>query len=1187
MKYRLSLDIGVGSIGPVVLSLDERNKVTDIIDKGVCIFEVSEGAEERRLKRTQRKTTQRTKQRLNLLSKTLADAGLWSLDDDIQADLINLSPYRIRAQGVNGKLNNLMELGRAILHMAKHRGASFVEMHKLEIELEKAAEDKEDGTKKKKKEPSEYARLVEYLKESGAKTIGEYFFMRLHKSYKTNNIDLDDKSRRYVRQRKGLSDKKAKVDYAIPRYLVKEEFNLLWDKQANYYKHLKDKELKKKIYDILFYESDHRPYATGNCIFIENEKRLAKAHPLSEKRRIYEAVNNIRIQELKEQRKLAKDKRDLIINELLLKGQKVGEKGQAIKKLLNLKNVNIILADSIKPYLYSMPEYKAIDFLRNLDDDKLAQIVEFMAEPIKPNKKDYLYNDEQLIEILKKDFGTDDEQQISQLLAMLPKGRGSLGKTATVKILELLEKDVISIREATDKLAKTDNRFIAEEERAKAIQGKYDELPYYGEILKTDTQPIADWQKQTNKSLNPLEAKYGKIANPAVHRILNQIRKVVNDIIRIYGKPYDINIELAREVGMSSKKKAEYEKKQKENRDKNEQAAQYLKEHKIRVTSDNILKCRLAEEQNWKDAFAPLERIHPRFEGFEIEHLIPDSLGGTDARSNRVLIKRSDNLNKGNMYPYDYLQNKHGDKVYGILKEIRANRNMPDGKKWRFESDAKEKFESGQDADNITRYLTDTRYVCKLAARYLKAIVDYKQGDENNTRVLAINGGHTAKLRGIWNLDGIEYDLMGLNEEVPEYLPEKTHFVNLDTGEVLYQEELDIDGNWKKCENRKNEHWQKKPRIDHRHHIVDAITIGCVSRADMQKINWHDKRGYEIPFMQLPVPLSDNGDTDRKKQLVVFRDKVIDLLRNVKVYHKPEHSKSGQLHEATGKYALMANPVDPHKIIVRYNRPVSKILERTANLKNLLIKTSTIKPQWHKDISEDAQEMIRLKAAIESRFDEAEKNLKQENQQLVKDGKKEVKISEAIILKRAFKMVRDCREYKLDTYPVYDNSESLIFVDKHKVAYKGGRNYRLDFYQDDKGKVGWELINRFDANRKDSVPQWKLGGFMPIWSLYKGDMIELKTPESWKRYTDTNRCLAVVEEFSAGKIGIKYHSDARQENRDEKENLHIKQDCISDKGLIFCTRSAFGKIELTPFCKVGRRHKKLWDGKKEATKQPK
>ncbi len=71
MKYRLGLDLGVGSIGSAVIELDNENNAKDIIDAGVRIFEISEGAEERRLKRTARKNLVRTKKRLELLAKKL------------------------------------------------------------------------------------------------------------------------------------------------------------------------------------------------------------------------------------------------------------------------------------------------------------------------------------------------------------------------------------------------------------------------------------------------------------------------------------------------------------------------------------------------------------------------------------------------------------------------------------------------------------------------------------------------------------------------------------------------------------------------------------------------------------------------------------------------------------------------------------------------------------------------------------------------------------------------------------------------------------------------------------------------------------------------------------------------------------------------------------------------------------
>ena len=71
MKYCLGLDLGVGSIGSAVVELDENNNPKNIADAGVRIFEVSEGAQDRRIKRTARKNLIRTKKRLKLLAKKL------------------------------------------------------------------------------------------------------------------------------------------------------------------------------------------------------------------------------------------------------------------------------------------------------------------------------------------------------------------------------------------------------------------------------------------------------------------------------------------------------------------------------------------------------------------------------------------------------------------------------------------------------------------------------------------------------------------------------------------------------------------------------------------------------------------------------------------------------------------------------------------------------------------------------------------------------------------------------------------------------------------------------------------------------------------------------------------------------------------------------------------------------------
>ena len=178
MKYRLGLDLGVGSIGSAIVELDEQNNPRNIIDAGVRIFNVSEGAEDRRLKRTMRKNQVRTRQRLELLAKKLFENHLWVNNTPEGTERLRAkSPYKIRFDAVNGMLANPNYIGRAILHIAKHRGAGFVSASK---ELQE--EILEEGEKSRAKK-SAYDMMAEHLKETNSKTIGEFFYKRICDGY--------------------------------------------------------------------------------------------------------------------------------------------------------------------------------------------------------------------------------------------------------------------------------------------------------------------------------------------------------------------------------------------------------------------------------------------------------------------------------------------------------------------------------------------------------------------------------------------------------------------------------------------------------------------------------------------------------------------------------------------------------------------------------------------------------------------------------------------------------------------------------------------------------------------------------------------------------------------------------------------------------------------------------------------
>ena len=103
-------------------------------------------------------------------------------------------------------------------------------------------------------------------------------------------------------------------------------------------------------------------------------------------------------------------------------------------------------------------------------------------------------------------------------------------------------------------------------------------------------------------------------------------------------------------------------------------------------------------------------------------------------------------------------------------------------------------------------------------------------------------------------------------------------------------------------------------------------------------------------------------------------------------------------------------------------------------------------------------------------------------------------------------------------------------------------------------------------------PNGKKEGGKIIYSIYKGDILELDTPEKWKQYTDKKRCLAKVRKFSSG-ITIELVNDARDDKNIDK---------LPDRGLSFYLEHKARKVELTPFGKIKKKHKVLWNGSKTA-----
>jgi CRISPR-associated endonuclease Csn1 len=249
--------------------------------------------------------------------------------------------------------------------------------------------------------------------------------------------------------------------------------------------------------------------------------------------------------------------------------------------------------------------------------------------------------------------------------------------------------------------------------------------------------------------------------NPVVLRALNQARKVVNALIKKYGSPHEVHIEMARDLSRPLDERREVEKLQKEFRDNNEKGkAQFAQDFNIvgAVKGKEFEKYQLYREQQGKCAYSvePID-LHRLFEtGYvEIDHALPYSRSFDDSKNNRVLVFASENRNKANRTPFEYLDGKfnspqwlqfvgfvEGNKAYRLAKRSRLLR---------------QDFGEKESKEFRERNLNDTRYICKFFKNYVEQYLQL-HGDSEAKRCVVLSGQMTSFLRTRWGLVKVRGD---------------------------------------------------------------------------------------------------------------------------------------------------------------------------------------------------------------------------------------------------------------------------------------------------------------------------------------------------------------------------------------------------------------------------------------------
>lgn len=845
LKYRLALDMGANSLGWCVYLLDDKDEPCAIKRLGSRIF--SDGrdpktlaslAADRRLARQARRRRDRVLKRRQRLMQGLIDFGLMPSDEAGRKALQSADPYALRARGLDQPLTP-HELGRAIYHLARKRGFR--------------SSRKDARNEESKKETGKVDTAIKALREritaANCRTVGEY-------------LAKQHADRLPVRARRS-SD--GQYVLYLQRGMVEEEFDLLWDVQRKHHPHLLTDEAREYLKNTILFQRRLLPVKPGHCLFEQAEYRAPLCSPLQQRFRLLQELNNLRVKDGVAYRVLTLDERNRMLDQLV-RPEVMSEKGAMLTfaklaKAAGLGKASAFNLESEKrrglkgdttTAQFAAPAALG-ETWHGLDlntREGLALLVEradqesslreaLLALPGDLAMAKYVMRQHEHEEVflaalarLPNPLTETQTQAISR--THLPEDFGSLSRKALLRIIPELERDVITYDVAV-KLAGYLQQHSGE---------IFQRLPYYGEILRGYTSPA-------DKAKDDDERQYGKIPNPTVHIGLNQLRQLVNALIKRYGPPHQIVIELTREFGVSGEHRREIEKQQAENQKRNEDYNAALEKMGVPANRVNRLKLQLWKELGSEDAMDREciysgKRIGPTIlfsDEIEIDHILPFSRSLHDGTGNKILCVREANRFKSNHTPFEAFGHSPGhyqwDDIRARVERVFASSKSPAlrRKAELFKPDALESFLDGKDF--LARHLTDTAYLGRVAKQYLSYIChkDY---------VWVSSGKLTGMLRGKWGLNPL------LSEDT------------------------------------------RKNREDHRHHALDAAVIGMCSRSLIQHMSNAAARAEELgenrllKGLELPWPM--------------FREELRESLVKVVVSHKPEHGTEGALHKQ-GNYA--------------------------------------------------------------------------------------------------------------------------------------------------------------------------------------------------------------------------------------------------------------------------------------------
>ena len=767
--------------------------------------------------------------------RALVEFGLMPHDEAERKEVQRLEPYQLRACALDQPLEPF-ELGRALFHLDQRRGFKS---------NRKASGDESDENQTN----AAIGELRQSIHESGARTLGEFLAWR-HENRETVR----------ARENEGLYPDRA---------MYQDEFDAIRERQEPHHKLHPDQW--DELREIIFFQRPLKPVDPGWCLFEQGKKRAARAMPLVQEFRLLQEVNNLRLQIDNTERPLDELERACALKRLR-SGKDIDLK-RPTKDLGLPSSVEFNLARGGRSKVKgdeTTAKLMKKDFFDKkwleITPDRRNEIVKVLLETEDP---------EDVRCRAETEWGLTANQASAVANVTLTSGYANLSEKAIGKIVPFLEDG----RGYSD--AVKDAGYLHHSDFRKSEAHAM--LPYYGEVLERDAVG-ADPEKDPKEDGEP--ARYGRIANPTVHIGLNQLRRVVNRLIEVYGKPQEIVVELTRKLKSNREQLRRYERENREGGERNKRFTEMLESAELAPTPDVLRKLRLWEEQG--PAHARVCPYTGRVLSFEmvvsnqteVDHILPFSRTLDNSMANMVVCISGSNRYKGNWSPYEAFGHSPSEYDYdAILEQTSA---FPQNKRWRFRPDAMERFEG--ENDFLDRQLNETSYLSRTARTYLAHLYDEKT--EGRMRVRATPGRMTALLLRGWGLEG----MLRVSGE----------------GEIV-----------------------RKQRDDHRHHAVDAFVLAATTQGLLHRFARAAGSNLDTEARLNAIA----GDVPpwegfHREQLKPFLDRLV-------VSYKPDHGTRGikgkttrQLHNETAYGLVELSENGPSQVVIR--KKLSEIKRRNG-----------------------------------------------------------------------------------------------------------------------------------------------------------------------------------------------------------------------------------------------------------------